>query len=125
MSTVNVTEDTFTQTIENNDIVIVDAWADWCGPCKAFAPTFEKASEKHSDITFAKLDTEANPGLSAALQIQSIPTLIVFREGIHLGERVGALPPADLEELIDEVRKIDMEEVHRDIAQQNAQQGEN
>lgn len=125
MSTVNVTEDTFTQTIENNDIVIVDAWADWCGPCKAFAPTFEKASEKHSDITFAKLDTEANPGLSAALQIQSIPTLIVFREGIHLGEQVGALPPGQLEELIEQVRNIDMEEVHRDIAQQSAQQGEN
>jgi len=90
VSTVNVTEDTFTETIENNDIVIVDAWADWCGPCKAFAPTFEKASEQHGDITFAKLDTEANQGLSAALQIQSIPTLFAFREGILLGQTSGA-----------------------------------
>lgn len=125
MSTVNVTEDTFTQTIENNDIVIVDAWANWCEPCKAFSPIFEEASEKHSDITFAKLDTEANPGLTAALQVAAIPTLIVFREGIHLGEQVGALRPGELEELIDQIRNIDMEEVHRDIAKQNDQQGEN
>lgn len=125
MSTVNVTEDTFTETIENNDIVIVDAWADWCGPCKAFAPTFEKASEKHTDITFAKLDTEANQGLSAALQIQSIPTLFAFREGILLGQTSGALPPAGLEEFIQQLRDIDMEEVRRDIERQNEQQGEN
>ena len=124
MSTVNVTEDTFTQTIENSDIVIVDAWADWCGPCKAFAPTFEKASEKHDDIVFAKLDTEANEGLAAALQIQTIPTLFVFREGIALGQTSGAMPPADLEEFIQAIRDVDMEEVHRDIAAQNAQESE-
>ncbi|MCT1451853.1 thioredoxin [Corynebacterium sp. p3-SID1145] len=124
MSTVNVTEDTFTQTIEDNDIVIVDAWADWCGPCKAFAPTFEKASEKHDDIVFAKLDTEANEGLAAALQIQTIPTLFVFREGIALGQTSGAMPPADLEEFIQAIRDVDMEEVHRDIAAQNAQESE-
>lgn len=124
MSTVNVTEDTFTQTIENNDIVIVDAWADWCGPCKAFAPTFEKASEKHDDIVFAKLDTEANEGLAAALQIQTIPTLFVFREGIALGQTSGAMPPADLEEFIQAIRDVDMEDVHRDIAAQNAQESE-
>ena len=122
MSTVNVTEDTFTDTIENNDIVIVDAWADWCGPCKAFAPTFEAASDKHEDITFAKLDTEANQGLSAALQIQSIPTLFAFREGILLGSRSGALPPAGLEEFIQAVRDVNMEEVHKDVAAQNAQE---
>ena len=124
MSTVNVTEDTFTKTIEDNDIVIVDAWADWCGPCKAFAPTFEKASEKHDDIVFAKLDTEANEGLAAALQIQTIPTLFVFREGIALGQTSGAMPPADLEEFIQAIRDVDMEEVHRDIAAQNAQESE-
>ena len=124
MSTVNVTEDTFTQTIEDNDIVIVDAWADWCGPCKAFAPTFEKASEKHDDIVFAKLDTEANEGLAAALQIQTIPTLFVFREGIALGQTSGAMPPADLEEFIQAIRDVDMEDVHRDIAAQNAQESE-
>lgn len=122
MSTVNVTEDTFTDTIENSDIVIVDAWADWCGPCKAFAPTFEAASEKHEDITFAKLDTEANQGLSAALQIQSIPTLFAFREGILLGSQSGALPPAGLEEFIQAVRDVDMKEVRKDIAAQNAQE---
>lgn len=124
MTTVNVTEDTFTQTIENNDIVIVDAWADWCGPCKAFAPTFEKASEQHEDIVFAKLDTEANQGLAAALQIQSIPTLFAFREGILLGQTSGAMPPAGLEEFVQAVRDVNMEEVRRDIEQQNAQQGE-
>ncbi|KGF23302.1 thioredoxin [Corynebacterium tuscaniense] len=124
MSTINVTEDTFTQVIQDNDIVIVDAWADWCGPCKAFAPTFEKASDKHEDIVFAKLDTEANQGLAAALQIQSIPTLFVFREGILLGQQSGALPPAALEEFIQATRDVDMEQVHRDIAAQNAQQDE-
>ncbi|EFK55398.1 thioredoxin [Corynebacterium genitalium ATCC 33030] len=119
MSTINVTEDTFTETVENNDIVIVDAWADWCGPCKAFAPTFEAASEKHEDVTFAKLDTEANQGLSSALQIQAIPTLFAFREGILLGQTSGAMPPAGLEEFIQAVRDVDMEQVRADIAEQN------
>ncbi len=119
MSTINVTEDTFTETVENNDIVIVDAWAGWCGPCKAFAPTFEAASEKHEDVTFAKLDTEANQGLSSALQIQAIPTLFAFREGILLGQTSGAMPPAGLEEFIQAVRDVDMEQVRADIAEQN------
>lgn len=119
MSTINVTEGTFTETVENNDIVIVDAWADWCGPCKAFAPTFEAASEKHEDVTFAKLDTEANQGLSSALQIQAIPTLFAFREGILLGQTSGAMPPAGLEEFIQAVRDVDMEQVRADIAEQN------
>lgn len=119
MSTINATEDTFTETVENNDIVIVDAWADWCGPCKAFAPTFEAASEKHEDVTFAKLDTEANQGLSSALQIQAIPTLFAFREGILLGQTSGAMPPAGLEEFIQAVRDVDMEQVRADIAEQN------
>lgn len=119
MSTINVTENSFTETVENNDIVIVDAWADWCGPCKAFAPTFEAASEKHEDVTFAKLDTEANQGLSSALQIQAIPTLFAFREGILLGQTSGAMPPAGLEEFIQAVRDVDMEQVRADIAEQN------
>ena len=121
MSTVNVTEDTFTQTIENNDIVLVDAWADWCGPCKRFAPVFEKASEEHTDATFAKLDTEANQGLASALEIQSIPTLMIFRDGILVFREAGALPPAALEDLLKQVKELDMAEVRRQVEEQNAQ----
>lgn len=124
MSTIDVTEDTFEKTVTQDGIVLVDAWADWCGPCKAFAPTFEKASEDHPDAVFAKLDTENNQGLAAALEIQSIPTLMAFRDGILVFRQAGALPPAALENLMTQIKELDMDEVRKQIQEQQAQSGE-
>ncbi|WP_306592843.1 thioredoxin [Corynebacterium striatum] len=121
MATFDVTEETFEQTVSGEGITLVDAWADWCGPCKRFAPVYEKASEQHTDATFAKLDTEANQGLAAALQIQSIPTLMIFRDGIMVFREAGALPPAALEDLITQVKGLDMDDVRRQVEEQNAQ----
>ncbi|MDY3128217.1 MAG: thioredoxin [Corynebacterium sp.] len=115
MATIDITQDTFEDTVASDGIVIVDAWADWCGPCKRFAPIFEKASDQHPDVTFAKLDTEANQGLAAALEIQSIPTLMVFRDSILVFREAGALPPAALEDLIQQVKGLDMDEVRRQV----------
>lgn len=123
MALIDVTGDTFEKTVTGDGITIVDAWASWCGPCKQFAPTFEKAAENHEDVTFAKLDTEANQDLAAALQIQSIPTLMVFRDGILVYREAGALPPAAFEDLIGQVKGLDMDDVRRQVAEQNAQQG--
>jgi len=120
LSTIDVTEDTFQETVTQDGIVFVDAWADWCGPCKQFAPTYEKASEKHTDVTFAKLDTEANQQLASALEIQAIPTLMAFRDGILIFQNAGALPPAAFDDLVQQVKDLDMDDVRRQIAEQNA-----
>lgn len=120
MASVELTAENFDNTITGNDIVIVDFWADWCGPCKMFAPTFEAASEKNPEIVFGKVDTEAEQSLAAAAGIQSIPTLMIFRDSILLFSQAGALPPAALDDLITQVKALDMTEVHAEIAKQQA-----
>ena len=119
MSTVELTESTFEETVREG-IVLVDFWAAWCGPCRQFAPVFEKASSEHTDITFGKIDTEAEQGLAAAAGITSIPTLMAFRDGILVFAQPGALPATALEQVITGVRGLDMEEVRAQVAQEQA-----
>lgn len=122
MATIDLNEENFEQTVTKDGIVFVDLWADWCGPCKQFAPTYEKASETHTDATFAKVDTEANQQLAAALQVQAIPTLMAFRDGILVYREAGALPPKTFEDLIGQVKALDMDDVRRQVEEQNQQQ---
>ncbi len=117
MATVALTKETFEETVSSNEMVFVDLWASWCGPCRMFGPVFESASERHDDIVFAKVDTEAEFELAGALGIMSIPTLMVFRDGILLYSQAGALPAPALEELVGKVRELDMDDIRRQIDQ--------
>jgi thioredoxin 1 len=117
MATVNLTKDTFEQTILDNDIVLVDFWAEWCGPCRSFAPTYEKVSELHKDIVFGKVDTEAEQELAGYFQIRSIPTLMAFRDNIGVFSQPGALPEDVLVDLIGQLGALDMDEVRKEIEQ--------
>jgi len=123
MATINVTASTLEQTITDNDIVLIDFWADWCGPCKSFAPVYEKSSEQHEDIVFAKVDTEAEQELAAQAGITAIPTLMAFREGVLVFSQAGALPGPQLEQLIGQVKDLDMDEVRSKVAEAQDQQG--
>ena len=119
MALINVTDQDFEKTVMDGGIVFVDAWAEWCGPCKRFGPIFEKVADKHDDAIFAKLDTDANQATAMALQIQSIPTLMVFREGIMVFRNSGILPESALDDLYRQVSELDMDDVRRQIAEKN------
>ena len=124
MSTVDITTAEFEKTVTENDIVLVDFWAEWCGPCKAFGPVYEKVSGKNPEVTFAKVDTDAEQQLGAMLQIQSIPTLMAFREGIAVFRHSGAIPEQALDDLVEQIKGLDMDEVRKAVEDAEAQQGD-
>jgi len=124
VATIELTEKNFEETITGNDMVIIDFWASWCGPCKSFAPTYEAASEQHKDIVFAKVNTEDQQQIAAHFSIRSIPTLMIFREQVGVFAQPGALPPAALEDVIEKAKALDMTKVHEEVAKMEAQEGQ-
>ncbi|MGC5626656.1 thioredoxin [Georgenia sp. Z1344] len=120
MATTQITQDDFQSTVTGDGITLVDFWADWCGPCKQFGPVYEKVSEANPDVTFAKVDTDANQELAAQLQITSIPTLMAFRDGVLVYNKPGAVPAKNLEEILTAVRELDMDEIKKQIAEHDA-----
>ncbi len=124
MTTISLTKDNFDQTVEQNPMVVVDFWAAWCAPCRFFAPTFEQASDQYPDVVFGKVNTEEQPELAGAFGIRSIPTLMILRDKVVLYSEAGALPQTQLHALIDQAKALDMEQVHRELAEQEAKQAE-
>ena len=120
MTTRPITQENFDETVASNDIVLIDFWAAWCGPCRSFAPTYEKVAGELPDVVFAKVDTEVEQGLAASFSIMSIPTLMIIRENVVVFSQAGALPEGALRELVQKVRDLDMQEVHRQILEQES-----
>ncbi|MDA8573164.1 thioredoxin [Candidatus Poseidoniales archaeon] len=124
MAAINITEPEFAETVENNEIVLLDFWAEWCGPCKAYGPVYERVSEDFPDVVFAKIDTEAEPQLAQAFNVRSIPTTIAFKEGIGVFVQPGALPEDALRDLVTKLGTLDMDEVRAEIQSQREAEGE-